>query len=100
MNRKYAQERNSNIRRLRGMLPLLINLIPNDVIEKIEVDDIKQLDIILNKIIIALNQVKKKQYTCERCNPIHGKITKNKKALMCDYCRCWQCDLYLVKKEK
>jgi len=99
MNKEYILKRNNDIRQLRGMLPRLIDLIPNDVIEKLDKEDIKQLNLILNKITNELNVVKKKRFTCENCNPIHGKRTTNKRALMCDYCRCWYCDLYLVKKD-
>jgi len=96
MTRQQAQERNWKIARLSCILPSITRLLPTDIIgdDTAKVEEFQALSTYFwNKI----KATKAKHFTCDTCNPIHGKITKNRKAFTCDFCDSWHETLYTVK---
>lgn len=100
MTQEEAQIRNWKISQLIGILPRLNSLIPEDIKEQMQPRDMKQFVSFADRLLECINDSKVKRFTCEKCNPIHGKETKNKRAYHCDFCGNWEDKLYTVKSKK
>jgi len=100
LKQKNTLERNSKIRQLRGILPRLTQLIPEDVAKLFGDSDMIVLRRMQYELIELLNNVKKKNFTCPICNDVSRlRKTKSKRAITCDYCGKYAVDsLYIVKK--
>jgi len=86
-NVKKARERNWQIFQLKGILPRIIQLIPEDIKQDIGEDAIKELKTIIYKIRLSIENKKKVYFACSNCIDIKNKKpTKNKKAFTCDIC--------------
>ncbi len=99
MTKQEAQNRNWKIMQLIGMLPRVASIIPKDIKHEDE-DLVEELDRICKYFLNKIHASKIKKFTCEKCNPVHGIKTENKKAYSCDYCGNWYDDLYTVSNKE
>lgn len=101
MTREQAHTRNWKIAQLRGVLPRLASgrLIPKDISDELSREEYVAFIDTAHKIIDIMDEVKVKRFTCNGCNDVTGlHVTRNVKALMCDYCRSpWTSELYSVR---
>ena len=89
-------QRNWDICRLRGVIPGLVSLIPPEL----AIDSLEKvvLENILQKVLLELDRVKVKRFTCASCaNTRSSAVTSNKKAYKCDLCHAFGVPLYLIK---
>ena len=98
MTKEQAQVRNWDIAQLRGILSRVAKLLPDDIVGE-DTDKQDELNNLAMYFYKKIEDAKVKRFTCEKCNPIHGKLTKNKKVWRCDYCKAYCVPLYNVKKD-
>ena len=102
MTKTEAQIRNWNISQLRSFLPRMQKLMPEDIENKIQQRDLKIFYSVAEKIVDCLRDIKKKNFTCNKCNNIkeNAKPTRNKLAYRCDFCNKYNEVLYTIKSIK
>ena len=101
MTQRKAQERNNNIRQLRGILPRVYSIIPDDVKTHMSKKELDQFEKTAENILEVLDKVKIKHYTCESCSDVSKlRPARSKKFLYCDYCGSFESKLYVVKRSK
>lgn len=65
---RETQERNFNIFRLRSFLPYLKHLLPDDVVAALPKEEVTNFYKTANKILVALDRVKKTIAICDSCS--------------------------------
>jgi len=89
------------ILRLRGILPNIESVIPNDIKGQMLLKDLSELTRISNRIIEILDKAKKKRFVCGKCiKSDEAVITRDRKAYECDVCGEYAETLYLYKEPK
>lgn len=97
MTKQETSERNWGIARLRGSLPHIGRLLPDELKDRYYT----QLQDLSNSILDDLGTLALKVFTCKKCSDTsHLHKTKNKKAYKCDLCNLYTEDLYLIKRPK
>ena len=90
-------ERNWAICQLRGSLPRIVSIIPDDI--PFSDEDRVTLKQLATKLLAALDASKVKRFTCSKCsNTTLLHQTTNKKAYHCDICNKYVEKLYCIRK--
>ena len=99
---RQTQVRNKNILQLRGMLPRVASLIPDDVKRYMTREELVNFSKTADSILKILNMVKVVRFVCADCaEESETRITKNKKATACDVCGDYMREnLYIAKRDK
>jgi len=97
---KDYDSRNWKIMQLRGVLPRLTSIIPDDIKARFTDMELLKFQTTADRIIHVLNQVKVIRFVCAGCkNKATTKLTKNKKAITCDICGDWRVEELYIYKE-
>ena len=101
---KPHQIRNWNIARLKGILPSITRLIPEDVVSKFPAGKLLQFQQLADEIYQTIDDAKQPKFVCLLCRPDleDNKPTRNKKAVECDLCGapCFGNNKLYLYKEK
>jgi len=100
MTKREAQERNWNLGILKGQLPRLKRIIPQDIKDKMQQRDLRQFLEFAERLLECIEDARIKRFTCDDCHEHGPRPTLNKKATVCDFCGSWDKTLYTVKRKK